>query len=251
VARTVRAGGRAIGRLPFSYRGGDTPLCLVPAGLKFLALFVLSLAAFSSLPGLVVAALVTVTASLSARVKPWELLRGSRPLLVLSLFVLAFRTLDPGSPGIAAGAFGLCGLRLPPVAIPRVSAAGFGEGLLSGLRVMVSFAAGSLLFAVTTTRELRLSLGRAEAALTGLVARNRPVSAAPGAVSRIGLLLSLTLCFIPRFFEVWETIQLACDARSRKRGFRRLLLVIPLTAERMMEIAADTADALEARGLML
>jgi biotin transport system permease protein len=247
VARPVRA----VGRLPFSYRGGDTPLRRVPAGLKLFALFVLSLAAFSSLPGLAVAALITVTASFSARIKPWELLRGGRPLLVLSLFVLVFRTVDPGSPGIAAGAFSVCGVRVPPLDIPRVSAAGFGEGLLSGLRVMVSFAAGSLLFAVTTTRELRLSLGRAEAALSGLVAPNRRPGTVPGTVSRLGLLLSLTLGFIPRFFEVWETIQLACEARSCKRGFRRLLLVIPLTAERMMEIAADTADALEARGLVL
>ena len=59
------------GRLPFSYRGGDSPLRRAPAGLKLLALFVLSLAAFSSLPGLVLAALITVTASRSARVQPW------------------------------------------------------------------------------------------------------------------------------------------------------------------------------------
>ena len=61
--------------------------------------------------------------------------------------------------------------------------------------------------------------------------------------------ISLMLGFIPRFFELWETTNLACDARVCKRGPRRLLILVPLVTERMMEAAADTALALEARGL--
>ena len=55
--------------------------------------------------------------------------------------------------------------------------------------------------------------------------------------------------FIPRFFEMWETANLACQARSCKRGLRRLLVLLPLVTEKMMEAAAETVLALEARGL--
>jgi energy-coupling factor transporter transmembrane protein EcfT len=59
------------------------------------------------------------------------------------------------------------------------------------------------------------------------------------------------LGFLPRFFEIWEETNLACEARGAKRGIRRLLLVIPPVTERMIEKALDTAMALEARGLEL
>jgi biotin transport system permease protein len=221
-------------RLPFSYRGGGV-LRRVPAGLKLLALFALSIAAFSSPAGLLIAALAAAAGSFLARVKPRELLRGSRSLFMLALFILVFQTFDPGAPPIALGAINL----------PWISVRGFLDGVLSALRIMVSFAAGSLLFAVTTMRELRLSLGRAEQAIAGLFVR--PV--APRQYSRFSLGLSLMLGFIPRFFELWETVNLACDARSGRRGLRRLILIIPLTAERMMEMAATTAEALQARGI--
>lgn len=240
MARSIR------GRIPFSYRGGATLPHRVPANLKLLSLLVLSVTAFSSIPGLLLSAMFTGLASLSARIRPWELLRGSRSLLILSLFILVFKTVYPGAPGVSLGGIIVFNLSLPAINIPFISAQGFFEGILLGLRVMVSFAAGSLLFAVTTMRELRLSLGKAERAALSLFAA---VRRSGPAVCRLSLGISLMLGFIPRFFELWETVNLACDARSCRRGLRRLALIIPLIIERMMEMAADTAEALEVRGL--
>jgi biotin transport system permease protein len=59
------------------------------------------------------------------------------------------------------------------------------------------------------------------------------------------------LGFLPRFFEVWEAANLAFEARAGKRGLRRLVILAPLVIERMMEAAAETADALDSRGLSL
>jgi biotin transport system permease protein len=229
-------------RPPFSYQSGNTPLHRFPAGAKLAALFVLSITAFGSMPGLLFSALCCAVSSRAAGIKVRELLRGSRPLVFLAAFVLVFKTVDLRSSGIA-----LAGMR-----IPFVSGAGFLAGLLSGLRLMVSFAAGSLLFAVTTLRELRLALGAAEQAVINRC--KRPGSAAgplpspPRRYSRVSLGISLTLGFIPRFFELWETVNRAWDARSGGRGIRRLITLIPLVCERMMETAAHTAEALEARG---
>jgi biotin transport system permease protein len=66
---------------------------------------------------------------------------------------------------------------------------------------------------------------------------------------RFGLALSLMLGFLPRFFEVWEETNMACEARCTGGGIRRLLRVIPPVTERMIEKALDTALALEGRGL--
>jgi biotin transport system permease protein len=114
---------------------------------------------------------------------------------------------------------------------------------------MVSFAAGALLFSVTTTRELRDSLGRVESAVVNrLLALFRLPARASG---KFSLGLSLMLGFLPRFFEIWEIANLACDARAGKRGLRRFLALIPLVIERMMEMAGETAEALDSRGLSL
>lgn len=238
---------RADPGVPFGYRGGGSPLHRFPAGLKLLALLVLSAAAFSSIPGLLAAALLTVAAARAARLRLRELFRGCRSLLTLAFFILIFQTIDPGAPGIALGAITVFGLALPPFTIPFISTEGFFAGFLSGLRIMVSFAAGSLLFAVTTMGELRRSLGRAEQAIAGLFVREK--KAGKHRYSRVSLGLSLMLGFIPRFFELWETVNLARDARAGKRGPGRLMAVIPLVTERLMETAAETAEALEARGI--
>ncbi|GHV96438.1 hypothetical protein AGMMS50293_27580 [Spirochaetia bacterium] len=243
-------------RNPFSYRAGTSPLHRFPAGFKLLCLLALSIAAFSSIPGLLLSALLVCAASLIARIRPWELLRGCRPLIILSLFILIFKTIQADAPGISLGAMNVFGLEFPALHIPCISPEGFFGGILSGLRIVVSYAAGSLLFAVTTMRELRRSLGRAERAIYGLfprrrgTARQRIANTPPIRCSRLSLGISLMLGFIPRFFELWETTNLACDARACKRGLRRLVLIIPLVTERMMEAAADTAQALEARGIL-
>jgi len=78
--------------------------------------------------------------------------------------------------------------------------------------------------------------------------RNSSFWTAPKDTPFFSLGLTLMLGFIPRFFEMWDDANLACDSRSCKRGLRRLYLLLPLVTERMMEASANTALALEARG---
>jgi len=176
----------------------------------------LSTAACVSLPGLLAAILLILAASISARIPPWELLKGARTLAALSLCIM------------------LLNFHTPVI------------GIITVLRIFVPFAAAALLFAVTTMRELRLSLAALEIRLRKVLSAGRPQVRNYGFFS---LGISLMLGFIPRFFELWETANLACDARVCKRGLRRLFILVPLVTERMMEAAADTAIALEARGL--
>ena len=175
----------------------------------------LSTAACVSVPGLAAVILLILIASIAARIPPWELLKGARTLALLSLCIMLLNFHTPVT------------------------------GIITALRIFVPFAAAALLFSVTTMRELRLSLAAFETGLRKMLSVGRP---RPRNFAFFSLGISLMLGFIPRFFELWETANLACDARSCKRGLRRLFILVPLVTERMMEAAADTALAIEARG---
>jgi len=188
----------------------------MPAGSKLLGVMALSAASCVSVPGLAAVILLILAFSITARIPPWELLKGARILALLSLCIM------------------LLNFHTPVI------------GIITALRIFVPYAAAALLFSVTTMRELRLSLAALETGLRKLLSAGRPQSRN---IAFFSLGISLMLGFIPRFFELWETANLACDARACRRGLRRLFILVPLVTERMMEAAADTALALEARGM--
>ena len=206
----------AIALTPWSYRKGSSPLHRLPAGLKLAFLLLLSLAAF--FPSLFVLSgivLILILLSFAAGIGPAALLRGSGPLLLVVLGVFLFQAVE-----IFPLGFKLDGLL---------------ETAIFCVRIAAAFAAGALLFSVTTPGEIRKSLNKAEAAL-----RLEKL--------KLSLSLSLMLGFLPRFFEIWEELDLAWQSRSGKKRLSRLAVLVPLAVERMMLKAAETASALEARG---
>jgi len=206
--------GKLTRTIPFGYRAGNTVLHRMPALLKLVLVIIISAVAFVSVYGFVSSVLLIVLASCIARIRPLSLLKGSKSLIVISLCVILLKIINKEI---------------------------FYEGLLTATRIFVPFAAASLLFAVTTMRELRLSIALVEKNVTRFFSPRKKQTA------YFSLGITLMLGFIPRFFELWNDANLACDARSCRRGLRRLRLLIPLVTERMIEAAADTALALEAR----
>ncbi len=63
--------------------------------------------------------------------------------------------------------------------------------------------------------------------------------------------IALTLGFLPRVFEVWEAAEDARAARCGRKGLRGTAATLPLVIERLMEMAAETARAMEGRGATL
>ena len=125
------------------------------------------------------------------------------------------------------------------------NAAGMTDCLVFAAGVLVSFAAAALFFAVTTTTELRRSLEAVELFFRFPNSRN------PRRRGRLSLALALMLGFLPRFIELWENAETAVKARACGGGIKRIAAILPLVTERMIEAAAETAEALEARGLTL
>ena len=218
-SRKRKAANRISTTTPWSYRKGATLLHRLPAGIKLAFLLVLSLAAFFPNPlALAGVALTLALLSLVARTRPWELLCGSGPLLFVVLAVFLVQGVEISPPG-----FKLDGLV---------------ESVVFCARIGTAFAAGSLLFRVTTPGEIRKSLARLETALH--LEKLRP-----------SLAVSLMLGFLPRFFEIWEDVNLAWQSRGGRKSLARLTVLIPLVIERMIIMAAETALALESRGTLL
>jgi energy-coupling factor transporter transmembrane protein EcfT len=207
---------------PWAYRKGAGPLYRLSGGIKLLILFVLSAGFFSSRLLLLPGALLIILGALSGGLHPGDLLRGSRGVLLMGLLVTAFRGLDlrEGFPFL------------------ELNRAGLMEGLLFASRMILSFGAASLFFSVTTMGEIKKALRKAEGLL-------HLEGFSPA------LAISLMLGFMPRFFEHWEAANLAWDSRGGKRNLSRLVVLIPLVTERMIEAAGNTAEALEARGGLL
>ena len=207
--------------VPWSYKKGSSPLHKMPAGFKLAFLLLLSLAAFFPGQGFLSLAVpcsiafVLVLLSFAAGIGPLVLLRGSSPLFFVILAVFLFQAVE-----------------LSP---PFINFDGLKESIVFCARIATAFAAGSLLFSVTTPGEIRKSLSRLE---TFLHLKKLKLS----------LSISLMLGFIPMLFQIWEDTNLAWKSRGGKNNLSRLTTLLPLLVERMMLKAAETAEALEARG---
>ncbi|GHT87245.1 hypothetical protein FACS1894137_14180 [Spirochaetia bacterium] len=199
--------------IPYAYRPGKSVLHRLPGGVKLLALFLISTLVFVLGPPALAAGTVLVAAgSLATGINPWKLLRGSRPLLVMILMVGLCR-----STGALADGEDLW---------EELAAS-----LIFGWGIILAFGAASLFFSVTTMTEIKDSLDRLR-------------------LKRLSLGISLMLGFLPRFFAVWESTELAYQARCGKKGLSQLLVLVPLVMERMIVSAGETAAALEGRGCL-
>jgi biotin transport system permease protein len=191
-------------------------------GWKLLALFLLSTAAFAlGFPFLPPGTLLVAIASRAGGMRLRDLFRGIKPLLIMALLVTLCRSIAVETSGVPPGG--------TPVFFNR---RGFVEGLIFGWSMVLAFCAASVFFATTTMTAIKDSLDR-----LGL--------------RRLSLGLSLMLGFLPRFFALWEGVELAYRARYGKQGLSQILALIPLAMERMILSAGETATALEARGCLL
>jgi biotin transport system permease protein len=209
--------------VPWSYKRGSSPIHRLPAGTKLIFLLLLSLAAFFpgteafSLVIITVIALLIISLSIIAGIGPHLLFRGSGPLLFVVMAVFLFQAVE----------FSPLGLNFE----------GFSESIIFCARIGTAFAAGSLLFSVTTSGEIRKSLSRLE---TFLHLKRLKLS----------LSFSLMLGFIPLLFQIWEDINLAWQSRGGKKNLSRMITLVPLLVERMMIKASGTATAMESRGAL-
>ena len=206
---------------PWSYRKGSSPLHRLPAGFKLAFLLFLSLLAFFpgqealSLAVLCAVAFILILLSFAAGIGPAALLRGSGPLFFVILAAFIFQAVEFSPPGINLG--------------------GLKETLIFCVRIGTAFSAGTLLFSVTTAWEIKKSLSGLEVFLHVKKLK-------------LGLGISLMLGFLPRFFEIWEDLNLVWESRGGKKNLSRLIILVPLLVERMMLKAAETAAAMESRG---
>jgi energy-coupling factor transporter transmembrane protein EcfT len=208
------------GLTPYAYKAGNSFLHRLPARVKLLCLLVVSAAAFVSFPfGAAFSCVFIGAASFAAAIPLRSLYRGSGFIAFMAATMVIFRSLSWEPLGFTG--------------------AGFHEGLGFALGLLAAFAGCSLFFSVTTMPELKESLD----------SLRPPIPALARLISRFTLGVTLTLGFMPRFFEVWEDAQTAYKARAGKNGLRKLVFLMGVAIERMIQLALETAVALDMRGL--
>jgi energy-coupling factor transporter transmembrane protein EcfT len=222
----------------WSYRAGNSPLHRCPAGIKLILLLALSAAPVFGPFAAGGAAALIFAGAFSAGLGLRALFAGSRPLVIMMFLFAVFRALgtEAGQPLIAIGRIG-------------IDLAGLQSGLYLAAGILVCYAAASLFFTVTTTTEIRRSLAKAELFVINIFRKQKVQQDTKQ--GRLSLSLALMLGFLPRFFEYWENARLAACARGCTGGLRQVTVILPLVTERMIEAAAETAEALESRGLEL
>jgi energy-coupling factor transporter transmembrane protein EcfT len=203
-------------RTPWSYRAETSALHRCPAGIKFILLLMLSAAPFFGFPFAGGAAILILTGAFFSGLKIPELLSGSLPLLIMLLFFVLLRSSNIDS-GIT------------------INMDNLKNGLYLTGSILICFTAASLFFAVTTITEIRKTF----AAIEYFFFRKK---------GKFSLAFSLMLAFLPRFFECWENTNLAVISRSCNNTLRRVTVVLPVVVEKMIETAAEIAQALESRG---
>jgi energy-coupling factor transporter transmembrane protein EcfT len=97
--------GKLTPRSPFAYRSGKTMLHRIPAAIKLLCVILFSMVACTSGYGLVLTILLLIATAAMARIPPWELLKGSKPLVLLSLCIMVIKTFEQGTGGITTPSF--------------------------------------------------------------------------------------------------------------------------------------------------
>lgn len=180
------------------------------ATVKLLALVVGSVVAFfvTSPLALLVGVAIVVLLALRAEVSPRELLQQLRPLLWLTLAVV-----------LAQGLL-----------------VDWREASLVGLRLLALVLAATVITLTTRVSELLTVLERA----------CRPLAWVGIDPSRVGLVLAMTIRFVPLLGEMLGQIREAHRARGRERP--GVAVVAPLLVH-TLRFADDLGDALTARGV--
>ncbi|MDR2194179.1 MAG: energy-coupling factor transporter transmembrane protein EcfT [Treponema sp.] len=208
------------GLTPYAYKAGDSFLHHLPAGIKLAGLLVISTAAFVFFPaGVIVSFVFIAAASVAAHIPLRHLYRGSRFIFFMALMMLVFHSIS-----------------WEPLGFSDV---GFREGLRFALGLFAAFASCALFFTVTAMTELQASLD----------SLRPPIPVLAHLISNFTLGITLMLGFMPRFFEVWEDAETAYKARAGKNGIGKLVFLIGVTLERMIQLSFETAVALEMRSV--
>ncbi len=222
----------------FQYKTVKGPLHRVPALIKFVLLFPLSVF-FMSLSsvylsiGIIAACIGAFFCKFTVR----EQLTDIKPAFFYAVLMYALSVFS-GFTGIwnNFSEESFLSLLIPNLDFLRIS-----------LRLVLIIQLSAFLFRTTSQGELREALFSVESALrcffSKVFFRKKPITIE----NRFSGYIALFLCFIPEIFENWSLINTAWKARGGKQGFVKIKTLTFILISLSMEKAAVKAKALEAR----
>ncbi len=221
----------------FGYRPANTPIHRAPAIGKLAALAVSGVCAFAPHPAFPLAiGAILVIAAVLAKVPLSSHRRNLGIVLGYTVLIAAFRFIGPLPDG-------------------DTLIAGLAETGIYVSRLAIALLAGTVFYETTSSLDLRNALygiQRLFARATRRLPYLRRAEADTPAFD-FALLFSLTISFIPRVFESWDSLNRSWDARGGKarRGVRgalaRVSALIPLLIINLLGVASVTERAIRNR----
>jgi len=208
----------------FRHQPGTTPVHRCPAGIKVLALMLLTILVFSGNRLFLASATGCVLAAAAiSRLSAGALMRLVRIILFYGIFIAFVRI-----PGKERSTW-----------VYELSETG-----IYLWKLAVVFTAGMVFFETTTGVAIHALLTRIRRALMRVF---------PVPLPNFPRAFSLMLLFIPRIFDSWTTLSRAWDARGGNvhrtlpSGMRKLVTLVPLLIISLLDVAATTDKAVRNR----
>jgi len=212
----------------FAYRSGNTLLHRTPAGIKLLCMIAGTICAFSSsITVLITLSTILVILIPVSKMKLKTIYRNVIIVFWYALFIFIFRFAGkPLEKDVFMGELH--------------------ETLLYIWQIATVLLTGTLFYETTSNMEIQHALSSIQNALIRLTGKKIHIP-------DLAFLISLTITFIPRIFETWNSLVHAWNARGGNlhRGIRgawnRLTILVPLLIIKLLSVASDTDRAIRNR----
>lgn len=216
------------GKTLFSYRYKNTLIHNLPSSVKLIAMTGITLFVFLGGTGTrCILSIMLFFACVVARISISVILRSIRILIFYALIMFVFRF-----SGIPTD---------KTILLTQLF-----ESLIYLWQLSLVLFSGTVFFETTSSLEIRNALQLFQEKLYGLLGD-------PQFLPDIAFLLSLTITFIPRIFEVWGNLNKSWNARGGnlliepQKSWKKMIVVIPLLIAHLLTLAAETEKAIRNR----
>lgn len=212
----------------FSYKYKNTLIHKLPTAMKLLSMIAISVLAFlGGTKTRILLSIVLLISFILARTSMKVLLRSLKILIMYGLIMFLFRF---------TGFTTNRALLLNHIF----------DSLIYLWQLSLVLFSGTIFFETTSSLEIKNTLQFFQDKCYTFLGN-------PKFLPDIAFLLSLTITFIPRIFEVWNNLDKSWNARGGnlhtgfKRSWLKLTIVIPLLIEHLLSLASETERAIRNR----
>lgn len=216
------------GETLFSYRYKNTLIHNAPSAIKLLAMIGITFTVFlGGTNTRLILSIILCISCITARISLSVLFRSGKILVFYALVMFLFR---------------FTGFQIDK----SLSLKNLTESLVYLWQLSLVLFSGTVFFETTSSLEIRNTLQSFQEKMYKLLGN-------PSFFPDIAFLLSLTIIFIPRIFELWGNLDKSWNARGGnllsgpEKTWKKMTILVPLLITHLLNLAAETEKAIRNR----